>query len=80
MLCSLVRKCSSQGQFRWSVLSENALEHMCTCVLNFDIDCQIAHLGGFTIYILIDNVWKKKSILFKARVSVSDKEVVLYRV
>lgn len=51
-----------------------------TCVLNFDMDYQIVHLRGLTIYILINNVWKKRSILCKVHVCVTDKEVVLHRV
>lgn len=50
------------------------------CVLNFDIYFQIAHLRGLIIYILTNDVWKKKGILLKVHVSASDKEAFLCRV
>lgn len=56
------------------------LEFNDMCVLNFEIHCQIAHLRGLTIYIFINDVGEKKSMLLKVHVLVSDKEVVLYRI
>jgi hypothetical protein len=58
----------------WELLELNGMD-----TLNFSRDCQIAHQGGLIIYVLINNVWKKRHFI-RMHKPVPDEEEVLYRI
>lgn len=41
---------------------------------------QVTHQKELTIYVLINNIWEKKGILFRGHISLPNDEVVLQRV